>query len=603
MLIQATNNTLPISSPSFVAPHEAIVSNSLFFAGLCCSLFAAFGAVLAKEWLSEYERVGENRSLYIRGRQRHSKYVAMKEYHCEVVIQALGSVLQFSLFLFLVALAYWLWSINTTVASVVIAGVIATLIFYILTTVVSVSNEFSPFTTRVSATLRRLLSAPLDRSLAASGACVSWMNDHAVSFNSARATAIAWASLRDDPHKPSHSSAASKFVRAVVSSDAIAVGYANSTLETTLRALDAVEPWKSAAGEMICLDEMGWSVVNSLLNTLALSAAKRDFPLCGSIIDTLPDVRHTLIRFYFTPGPVPFVEVITSPQTSRYVRERACSWVLIHQEWQRNFPDYFPEPEAASWQWRVARHLKQSKPVASPNHFTPSEELLLILSNQTGLQSPRNWDSWTSIFPRNYYIGETSASSETLLVSPSQASHYLLHFALQKHHADPSDPFEVPWSLVRLYLKRATEEFSPSVPWIGPLLWVHESLKRREVEPSLELPPTDRGLLYWATRYLSTQAWHYRLLDAISPKAIWRYKALAEALKSYADLCSSDPESPLTDSTYARDSDGQLTSIVAADWHSAPEPIRLLVEAIKNASIKLGGEGMCAETGRTEIHA
>lgn len=45
--------------PTFAPARAAVRQNCTFFASLCCSLLAAAGAVLAKQWLQEYERTGQ----------------------------------------------------------------------------------------------------------------------------------------------------------------------------------------------------------------------------------------------------------------------------------------------------------------------------------------------------------------------------------------------------------------------------------------------------------------------------------------------------------------------------------------------------------------
>ncbi|KAG8943379.1 hypothetical protein FRC03_002532, partial [Tulasnella sp. 419] len=147
----------PQSPPPFVAKPRATRVNALFFASLCCSIFAAFGAVIAKQWMTHYEREGQLRSPSERGRVRHKKYMGLKWWHLIGIVETLPTLLQLSLFFFFAALIDFLWPLNFTVAVVVITFGLLTFLFYIITTTIATVFPNSPFQTRFSAILRRLL--------------------------------------------------------------------------------------------------------------------------------------------------------------------------------------------------------------------------------------------------------------------------------------------------------------------------------------------------------------------------------------------------------------------------------------------------------------
>lgn len=60
-LIRSENHTLTASdlNPPFVPAPGIVRQNCFFFASLFSSLLAAAGAVLAKQWLANYERTGQ----------------------------------------------------------------------------------------------------------------------------------------------------------------------------------------------------------------------------------------------------------------------------------------------------------------------------------------------------------------------------------------------------------------------------------------------------------------------------------------------------------------------------------------------------------------
>ncbi|KAG8958340.1 hypothetical protein FRC03_009218, partial [Tulasnella sp. 419] len=159
-LINTNNGTFSGSGcneASFVARTGSVRACQLFFSSLSCSLLAAFGAVLGKQWLNEYQRYGKQRSPLDRGIQRHGKFLGMYKYHFVFVIQTLPTLLQFSLFLFLAALVRFLWLIHSHVAAVVIGFLGAAFLLWFITTLISTFDSTSPFSTRLSAQLHRLV--------------------------------------------------------------------------------------------------------------------------------------------------------------------------------------------------------------------------------------------------------------------------------------------------------------------------------------------------------------------------------------------------------------------------------------------------------------
>ncbi|KAG8924472.1 hypothetical protein FRC02_010404 [Tulasnella sp. 418] len=145
------------SSEVFVATPRSIRVNSFFFASLCCSLFTAFGSVLGKQWLNHYTREGPPRSLAERSRDRQMKFMGFERWHMEGILQTLPTLLQFSLFFFLIGLVDWVWDINLVVAGVITGFSAFTLTFYITTTTISLVDSSSPFQTRFTRHLHDLL--------------------------------------------------------------------------------------------------------------------------------------------------------------------------------------------------------------------------------------------------------------------------------------------------------------------------------------------------------------------------------------------------------------------------------------------------------------
>ncbi|KAG8919580.1 hypothetical protein FRC02_001552 [Tulasnella sp. 418] len=126
---------------------SAVPINSIFFSSLSFSLTAAFGAVTAKQWLTEYTNVGAMKALHIQGRTRQEKYNGLKSWHVRFIIELLPVFLQLSVLLFLIGVVDFLWEWDRKVATVQLALSCAGLALYCATIIIGVLVPSSPFQT------------------------------------------------------------------------------------------------------------------------------------------------------------------------------------------------------------------------------------------------------------------------------------------------------------------------------------------------------------------------------------------------------------------------------------------------------------------------
>ncbi|KAG8951547.1 hypothetical protein FRC03_012488 [Tulasnella sp. 419] len=156
-----SNSTYEDTQPSntFKVTAPALRANMFFFASLCCSLCTAFGAVLSKQWLDTYENDGPPKPLPDKCRERHLKFMGVEKWYLEGIIQTLPSLLQISLFLFLIGLTDWIWHLNKMVAALICSFAIITFLFYISTTAISIFDPSSPFQNGFSRKLRKPIIA------------------------------------------------------------------------------------------------------------------------------------------------------------------------------------------------------------------------------------------------------------------------------------------------------------------------------------------------------------------------------------------------------------------------------------------------------------
>ncbi|KAG8980742.1 hypothetical protein FRB90_007518, partial [Tulasnella sp. 427] len=119
IVTRADNTTLTPAdlSPPFSPGSNAIIVNCLLYASLSCSLLAAVGAMMAKEWLQSFDRTGQTGPAEEQGRFRQRKFMGVEQWHLEAVVKFLPNLLLLSVILFLIGIGIFLVPINTIVAS------------------------------------------------------------------------------------------------------------------------------------------------------------------------------------------------------------------------------------------------------------------------------------------------------------------------------------------------------------------------------------------------------------------------------------------------------------------------------------------------------
>jgi hypothetical protein len=157
MLVHANNNTAfsdqALGIPIWNGPSSAVVCSQVVgYVALSASLLAALGAVLGKQWLSDFTRLRSG-PLQERGRRRHQKLDGLKRWRFEVFMGALPALIQLALLLFSISLAINLWELNHGVGSTVIVATALGVLFYLFITLASLLPPTCPFHTPVSSTI------------------------------------------------------------------------------------------------------------------------------------------------------------------------------------------------------------------------------------------------------------------------------------------------------------------------------------------------------------------------------------------------------------------------------------------------------------------
>lgn len=161
MIVQSLNNGNALGKQDLVIPQFSGPSSMtiwiqcLLYASLAASLFAALGAMLGKQWLGHYAHISEKGTAEHRCIDRQRKFVGLETWHFHAVLECLPSLLQMSLFLFIIGLAAYLWNQQRTISAVLIAAAGITIMFYTFMIISSLLYDDCPFRTPVSDALLR----------------------------------------------------------------------------------------------------------------------------------------------------------------------------------------------------------------------------------------------------------------------------------------------------------------------------------------------------------------------------------------------------------------------------------------------------------------
>lgn len=132
-----------------------VVVQCLLYASLATSLFAAFVAMLGKQWVNRFVR-NTGRTAAEKSWDRQSKLRGMGKWHFHIVMESLPIMLQFALLLLGSSLSGYLWYINRIVATVVLSVTASGVIFYLLFTIAGSICYECPYQTPMSLIVRTI---------------------------------------------------------------------------------------------------------------------------------------------------------------------------------------------------------------------------------------------------------------------------------------------------------------------------------------------------------------------------------------------------------------------------------------------------------------
>ncbi|KAJ7763475.1 hypothetical protein B0H16DRAFT_1527938 [Mycena metata] len=139
-------------------PTIIVVAQSFLYFSLFSTLLAALLAVLGKQWLLQYDSVGERGTIAERGLERQHKFDGMQHWKFDLAMQIFPLLLQFSLLLFAVGLSTYLWTINRAIAGLVLSLTVLGCIGYGAMVASAMRSADSPFQTPLTSLLGLLLA-------------------------------------------------------------------------------------------------------------------------------------------------------------------------------------------------------------------------------------------------------------------------------------------------------------------------------------------------------------------------------------------------------------------------------------------------------------
>jgi len=128
-------------------PHTIVQVQAILYASLAASLFSALLAMLGKQWLNRYASTDVRGTAIERSKNRQRKLDGIVAWYFNHVMELLPLMLQAALLLLGCALTFYLWGINTTIASVVLGVTSSGIIFYIFIIVAGAVSESCPYRT------------------------------------------------------------------------------------------------------------------------------------------------------------------------------------------------------------------------------------------------------------------------------------------------------------------------------------------------------------------------------------------------------------------------------------------------------------------------
>jgi len=147
----------PYVPADFSPPEHIVVVNALFYASLGFMVLAAFIAMLIKSWVREFDRGLRAMSIpEQRAKTREFRYLGMECWKLPEMVETLPLLIQISLLLFSIGLVIFLFHISKPSFGVTTTILGIGILYYVMTTSISVVVSSSPFHSPLSRRLGKV---------------------------------------------------------------------------------------------------------------------------------------------------------------------------------------------------------------------------------------------------------------------------------------------------------------------------------------------------------------------------------------------------------------------------------------------------------------
>jgi len=147
----------PYVPADFSPPEHIVVVNALFYASLGFMVLAAFIAMLIKSWVREFDRGLRAMSIpEQRAKTREFRYLGMERWKLPEMVETLPLLIQMSLLLFSIGLVIFLFHISKPSFGVTTTILGVVILYYVMTTSISVVVSSSPFHSPLSRRLGKV---------------------------------------------------------------------------------------------------------------------------------------------------------------------------------------------------------------------------------------------------------------------------------------------------------------------------------------------------------------------------------------------------------------------------------------------------------------
>jgi len=147
----------PYVPADFSPPEHIVVVNALFYASLGFMVLAAFIAMLIKSWVREFDRGLRAMSIpEQRAKTREFRYLGMERWKLPEMVETLPLLIQISLLLFAIGLVIFLFHVSKPSFGVTTTILGVGILYYVMTTTISVVVSSSPFHSPLSRRLGKV---------------------------------------------------------------------------------------------------------------------------------------------------------------------------------------------------------------------------------------------------------------------------------------------------------------------------------------------------------------------------------------------------------------------------------------------------------------